>query len=131
MPKIDKNSTAYKIRKCRENCGLTQEQLGAAIGTVRTNIGSYESGRTKPSLETIVKFAQIFRVDPVELLPSEKDSSIDDATLSDVDNGGFLPKPIYALTKDEQSLLISYRLLSDKEKSRILAKITNMSAKND
>ncbi|MBQ4128277.1 MAG: helix-turn-helix domain-containing protein [Ruminococcus sp.] len=131
MAKVDKNTTAYKIRMCRKNCGLTQEQIADAIGMTRTNICSYEIGRTEPNLETIIKLAQIFRIDPMELLPSEKDSTNLNAPLKDIDDGSFLPKPIYSLTKDEQSLIISYRLLSDKEKSRILAKITNMSSKSN
>lgn len=123
MKKDSSNSTGSKLRMCRKNCGLTQSQVAAALGVERTTYVGYETGRHEPSLENIVNLSQIFRVDPTELLPQEKTASVKDS-----DSVSSSLKPIYSLTRDEQSLIISYRLLTDKEKSRILAKITNMSA---
>ncbi|MDO4747992.1 MAG: helix-turn-helix transcriptional regulator [Eubacteriales bacterium] len=119
---FENDTIAERLRTYRVNCGLTQSQVANAIGMERTGYGGYETGRAQPSLETIVKLAQIFRVDPKDILPSELSLSFRDSK-----NDAPSSKPIYTLTKDEQSLLISYRLLTDREKSRVLAKITNMS----
>lgn len=120
MSKQHNTTTGKKLRACRERCGLSQRQVAEALGLERTTYTYYESGRTEPNLTTLVKIAQIFCVDVSALLPDENG----DTPLRDSDNSA--PNPIYSLSKDEQNLLISFRLLSDKEKKRILAKITNM-----
>ena len=120
MGNQNNNSTAEKLRACRKKCRLSQQQVADALGKERSAYTYYESGRTMPKLKDLVKLSQIFCVDLAELLPNENIAQLRD---SEADS----PNPIFSLTNDEQSLLISYRLLSDKEKKRILAKITNMS----
>ena len=122
MPKKPKSEIGPILRTCRLNCGLSQKQVANAIGRDRTTIGSWENMRTEPNLDEIIKLAQIYRIDPTEILPGEntgielKDSSDDKNTL----------KPIYSLTKQEQQLLVSFRLLSEEKREEFLAKITNI-----
>ena len=120
MSKSIENTTSYKLRMCRENCGLSQKVVAEALGVDRTTYTYYENGRSQPNLNTLVKLANIFCVDPATLLPCEKSSS----TLKDTDKQS--PNPIYSLKKDEQSLLLSFRMLDDNEKEKVLAIITNM-----
>ncbi len=123
MSKKGNKSIGNKLRLIRQNCGLTQTQVAQALGVDRTTYGGYENSRTEPSLATLVKLSQIFRVEPTAILPSENDN----LTLNDFeDSYDNTAKPIYSLTKNEQALLVSYRALSEKEKKRLLAKITNM-----
>ncbi|MBQ6626511.1 MAG: helix-turn-helix transcriptional regulator [Ruminococcus sp.] len=114
-----------KIRLCRKNCGLSQQQVANALGIDRTTVGGYESGRRQVKLTTITKLAHIFRVDVSDILPAES------SEVPVKDDPDFSPslKPIYSLTKDEQQLLISYRLLNPKGKKDILAKITKLNSK--
>ena len=121
MDNQKENITGIKLRRCRKNCGLSQQQVADTLGINRTTYTYYESGRFEPSLTTISKLAQIFCVDVSQLLPREAPASqLKDAT-QDIIN------PIYSLTKDEQNLLLAFRLLNDTEKSKILDEITNMS----
>lgn len=108
-----------KLRLCRENCGLSQNQVANVLGIDRTTYTYYESGRSEPNLTTLVKLANIFCVDVATLLPQEDDSTV----LRDRKSA---PNPIYSLTNAEQTLLISFRLLSSEKKEEFLAKITNM-----
>ena len=122
MPKKPKSEIGPILRTCRLNCGLSQKQVANAIGRDRTTIGSWENMRTEPNLDEIIKLAQSYRIDPMEILPGEnadiklKDSSSNEKTL----------KPIYSLTKQEQQLLVSFRLLSEEKREEFLAKITNI-----
>ncbi len=125
MAQQKEKTIGENIRLCRKNCGLSQQQVATALGVDRTTVCGYESGRRQVRLTTITKLAQIFRVDVSEILPTETDES------SVKDDPDFTPslKPIYSLTKDEQQLLISYRLLNSKGKKDILAKITKLNYK--
>lgn len=120
MTKDKPNLVGPKLRYCRTNCGLSQQQVATALGINRTTYTYYESGRSQPPLKTLLRLSNIFRVDISALLPQE-----DNDTLSDTEPDSI--NPIYSLTKDEQNLLIYYRLLSNKDKADILAKITNIS----
>ncbi len=120
MTKANNNVIGMKLRKCRTNCSLSQQQVADSIGTERSTYTCYENGRFEPSLETIVKLSKIFCVDVTELLPYETDPN----NLSEPDSTDV--NPIYSLTKDEQSLLLAYRLLSEDKKAEILANITNI-----
>ena len=107
-----------KLRRCRNNCKLSQQQVADALGIHRATYSYYELGRSQPDLSMIVKIAQIFRVEPSRLLPGEKEESLSD---NEID----LLTPIYSLTRDEQSLIIAFRLLSSENKAKFLDKITN------
>lgn len=125
--KVSKNArqtTSEKLRACRTNCGLSQKQVADALGVDRTTYTYYECGR-EPHLSTLVKLAQIFCVDIAALLPQENGA----ATLRDSEQN--VTNPIYSLTKDEQNLLILFRLLNDADKTSILDKITNMTKGNN
>ena len=41
------------LREARRRAGLTQAQLGAAVGRPQSTIARWESGRVQPSLETL------------------------------------------------------------------------------
>ena len=124
MGKKCNNSIAEKLRSCRNKCGLSQRQVAEALGVERSTYTGYENGRTEPNLITLVKLSQIFCVEPTTLLPNENS----DTSFRDSDSSA--PNPIYSLSKDEQSLLIAYRLLSDKDKALVLGKITKSTNKD-
>ena len=56
--KISKNH----IRYYREIAGLSQAELGRAIGVSQQSVNKYEHGRTNPSLATAVGLAELFDV---------------------------------------------------------------------
>ena len=122
MVKKQKSEIGPRLRICRLNCGLSQRQVGNAMGVGRSTVGSWENSRTEPKLHEIIKLAQIFRVDPMEILPGESSP----ITLQDSSDKNKEPNPIYSLTKQEQQLLVSFRLLDDETRADFLAKITNI-----
>ena len=48
-----------RIRARREQLGLTQQELGGAVGRTKSFISQIEKGHAMPSLKTLVKIAEV------------------------------------------------------------------------
>lgn len=55
-------TTGKRIRLLRRSKGVTQTELGQAIGVGKTTISNYETGYSSPDTETLSKMAQYFIV---------------------------------------------------------------------
>lgn len=78
-----------RIRAAREQHGLTQEDLAAAIGLTRTSITNIERGRQRLLLHTLCDIAGILRIEPASLLPNLNDmtiASVSSSSPNDVDD---------------------------------------------
>lgn len=62
----------YKLREIRKARGMTQEALSQAAMINRVNIAKYESGKSAPSLKSVVKLAQALSVTVDELIDERK-----------------------------------------------------------
>ena len=63
------------IRTLRERRGLTQEELAQALFVTRQTISNYETGRSRPDIEMLVKIAQALGADANQVLyglPAER-----------------------------------------------------------
>ena len=56
------------LKQLRQDCGLSQEELGFASGYHRTYISLLERGEKSPSLRTIFRLAQALKVEPSEMV---------------------------------------------------------------
>lgn len=56
------------LRDLRQLSGLTQEQVAEQVGITRQAISGYESGRTQPDLDMLVKLAEVYQADISDLL---------------------------------------------------------------
>jgi DNA-binding XRE family transcriptional regulator len=56
--RADLVSEAQQIRRLRQQAGLTQEALAKRAGLARPNLVRVESGRYRPSLETLERIAR-------------------------------------------------------------------------
>lgn len=59
---------AQRLRSIRENTGLTQEQLDAAVYMQRGTVSKMEHGHTAPGLYTLLRLAESLHVNPGMLL---------------------------------------------------------------
>ncbi len=59
------------IRRARLHAGLTQEQLGRAVGLTRTSVNNIEHGRQKVLVHTLLELASACGVTPDSLLVRE------------------------------------------------------------
>lgn len=120
---------SHTLKTLRENGGYTQKQVADALNVARSTYSYYETGRTIPDIDTIIRLAKFFDVPYTDILESEADLSI--AKMYDIAAEGeffdkYLPPfsaYIYDLTKDEQQLVMGYRLLPAQMQEEILADI--------
>ena len=114
---------AEKLRHRREACALSQQQVADALNIDRTTYTKYETGKSEPNLETLVKIAAVFNISPLELLPVESSRQKPVRRLQDVVQSN---SPIFQLAKDERGLIAKYRALSKEQKllvHELIAKI--------
>lgn len=64
------------VRAARTARGLTQRQLGAAVGLARASIANVEAGRQDPPLTKLAGFAQALGVEVAALLGTEAGPSL-------------------------------------------------------
>ena len=67
------------FRALREKSGLSQEELGKALGMSRSAVGMYEQERRVPDLETLERIADYFNITISELTGNVKSSAVSDA----------------------------------------------------
>lgn len=56
-------SIPKNLKTLREAAGLTQAEAAARVGLTRQAISSYESGRTRPDVDMLMKLAEVYGVD--------------------------------------------------------------------
>lgn len=61
-------SFSNRLKDLRKKSRLTQQELADKVGTNRVNITKWETGRTEPSLENVVKLSKILGTTTDELL---------------------------------------------------------------
>ena len=70
----------FRLKEIREEKGVLQKDLAAALNRTRACISSWEQGKTEPAIEDLIKLADFFEVSIDVLLghnqPSENVSKI-------------------------------------------------------
>ena len=61
-----------RVRELRSDAGMTQSDLGDALGVSRQTINSIESGRYLPSLPLAFRIARLFDVELEEIFEMEE-----------------------------------------------------------
>ena len=64
-----------RITQARKQAGLTQEQLGEALGVSRQAVSKWESGQANPDVIYIIKMCELFQLSADWLLMGKPDSS--------------------------------------------------------
>ena len=72
-----KKEIGNRLRIARENANLKQDDVAKIIDSTFQKISSFETGRTRVDLETLVKLCGIYNVEPDYVLGTKKDESGD------------------------------------------------------
>ncbi len=67
-----------RLKKAREQAGLTQEELAGLIGVSRTAIARYELGEIEPKVRNLISIAEKLSVSTDYLLGVKLNQSNDD-----------------------------------------------------
>ena len=61
-------SISKNLKQIRQECGLTQDQVAERLGVTRQAVSGYESDRTRPDVDTLMRLAEIYGTDLDRLL---------------------------------------------------------------
>ena len=113
---MNENSIGENLRRIRQEHNLKQKDIAQALGIDRSTYSFYETGKTNPPVDTLCNLSKIYNVTIDCLVGLEKDrisSACGKSVASGVD-------PIAMLPKDEQMLLMYFRLADENEKEEVL-----------
>lgn len=112
---------ASRLRLLRKVCNMTQKQVAQSLSIDRSTYAYYETDKTKPDYETLLRIAQIFNVSIDYLLGRDQDEAgplpLHDGAMEP--EGGEKAGATERLTPDEQSFLQVYRQLDNIQKSAV------------
>jgi len=66
-----KDILATNLRRVRNECGKTQEEMAHILGISSRYLGSIERGRVSPSVTMLGKFAAALKVEPCALIQKQ------------------------------------------------------------
>lgn len=92
-----------KLKACRIERGMTQEELARKSKVSRTALASWEQGYRSPRMEAVIRMAEVLNVAVIDLLDDDSPKSFDILTVN-----------------SEQSLMDAYRNLNEEGKKTLL-----------
>jgi transcriptional regulator with XRE-family HTH domain len=119
-----------RLRKLRKQQDLTQEQVAKNLNIVRSTYAYYETGKTCPDFNTVVRLARLFNVTTDYLLnagpinPTFNDTTANAYTTSAKKALG----TEWTLRESEQKLLIAFRYLDKDVQNEYLKSIERSAA---
>ena len=108
---------SFTLRKYREKMELTQKQLAEVLNIDRSTYSYYETGKSVPPIETLIKLARIVNATVDNLLGYEREENEpvnDDTNIYNKSRENFA-----LLSEDEQAIIMKYRQLSPEEQSKL------------
>lgn len=75
---MSKEEIASKLRTAREKAGYKQEDIANILGVTPQKVSSFETGRTRVDVDTLVTLCKLYNVDANDIMgiaPPEKKSS--------------------------------------------------------
>jgi transcriptional regulator with XRE-family HTH domain len=108
---------AESLKNIRKEYKLTQEDVAKLIGVSRSGYTYYETGKTIPSIEALKRLSAVYGVSIDYIVGNttqEKGStkrSADDFKMHEEKKD-----PVIYMKKDERTLIMAYRILSEKDK---------------
>ena len=107
------------LKKIRKQYKMTQEDVSKYLGISRSGYTYYETGKTVPSIEMLKKLAVMYdtTIDNVVGMPQKKISTGRAVAEANLISDGL--DPLMYMKKDEKTLIMAFRLLSEEEKKKI------------
>ena len=114
---------SYWLKYYRHECGMTQQQVADRLKIERSTYTYYETGKTKPDINTLIKIAKVFDISYTQLLQGVEDEL--EAAVADIHSGpaddDSLKYRTHATTKYEVELLFLVRNLNPKGRKEVIS----------
>lgn len=125
---MDDKIIAERLRFVRTEHNLKQEDIARVLGIDRSAYSCYETGRTKISVKKLCQLSDIYNITVGSLLGRNEKDEVTKVKISNVAVG---IDPIALLNRDEQLVLMYYRLASAEEKNLIIDAIEKIRRENE
>ena len=115
------------LKKMRKQYKMTQEDIAKLLGISRSGYTYYETGKTVPSVEVLQKLSAIYNTTIDVIVGNPVRGNNDSRYYSDilsVSEGN--SDPLMYMKKDEQALIMAFRLLPEEEKEKLQAVVMGM-----
>ena len=116
---MNDNKLGIYLQTLRKQKGYTQEFVAQKIGVIRQTYSHYETGRMCPPIAKLCQLADLYAIPAGDLL--EEASEVQE-------RGQEMEEVQYQLSKNEQELVLLYRLLDERGQEDAMA-LVNMLAK--
>ena len=139
---MERSLLSQRLKELRKVNNYTQDYVAEALGTTRQTYSHYETGRRKPSTETLYKLSGLYNISVDDLLhlsveldrnvyydaPGPSQSSVDLAAYLEFFNDPHNKRKYQYNTNLEKELLYYFQTLSDSDKKELI-EITKIKAK--
>lgn len=95
-----------KLKELRKQKGVTQEDVSNAINVKRFTYSNYETGKTEPTIDVLIKLANYFEVSVDKLLGRENNQMFNFSDLDEIQKLIFTS--VEQLNKKNQAVLLGY-----------------------
>lgn len=113
-------SFADRLREARAACGLTQEQLGFAVGLTKSSISAWENNRETPSFRTLPKLREVLHRSLDELICGQSSTTSGSVVKDQRAEYAVYQGKTVARDAAELALLTRYRSLPGKRRAALL-----------
>lgn len=113
---------SYWLKYYRHENGLTQQQVADRLKIERSTYTYYETGKTKPDINTLIKIAKVYNISYTLLLKGVEDEL--EEAVAEIHSGpaddDSLKYRTHATTKYEVELLFLVRNLNPKQRKEVM-----------
>ena len=120
---VNSMTVAESLRRIRKQHKLTQQDIANVLGIDRTTYTLYENGVTSPSIENLAKLSSVYNATIGYIAGKEQSNNYDKVSSESAFVSEGNVDPVAYLPKEEQKLLISFRVLSDEDKESLIKEI--------
>lgn len=115
---------ADMLKKVRDEHNLKQHDIATVLGIDRSTYTFYETGKTCPSLPTMIKLAELYNCSLGYLAGTEENHPERKLRTGQVASSN--PDGISYLNKEEQLVIMCYRLIPEEKRDEVIEYLRNL-----
>lgn len=109
------------LKDLRKEFGLSQKQMAEKLSISQQTYSDYEKGKTEPTIDTLIKISELFKVSIEYLLGLEDDFGIK------VDSKELIKRPDYDITdKQLTDFMKLFKVMTEVQKAQVLGFVIGM-----
>ncbi len=129
---IKQDNIKDTLIKLRKSHGFTQENISDILGIKRATYASWESGRSNPKKDALIKLAKIYNVNCDYILTGDHVSNkLSVASPVNYNSDVYGDRYVSELSNFEKALLLKLRPLNAQDKQKVVEFIEKLDIENE